>query len=597
MHTTLALILALVALPLNPAQNEGGEAWESTPPRELSQRGAQNLAALAELLALVRFFHPDDAAAKADWEAFASAGVLALEEARDAADLAARLVDLFAPIAPAVQVFDADGRPTDGAGGLEAPSESSGELSVTWWRHHGPGWVSPQGAIGPFASERVRRPARGDALPPDTPDPHDVHEVQLAGGAIARVPFALWADADGTFPRGERAPLAAPTVQRARGEDRTTRLAAVVLAWGALRHFYPYFHAVEVDWPGELLATLGRAATDADDQEFLVTLELLVAALQDGHGLVFYMRTAPRGTLPLLWDLVEDELVVTVPDPEGKLERGDVVARIDGQPVAGHLAELSSRISSATPGWMRARLRQAARVGPRGQEVELEVFGADERRRKVLLTYLKQAPTLEEARPPAISELEEALLYVDLERVESQAWAAALARVAQARGVIFDLRGYPKGLAPNALLPHLSAESLASAYWRIPVLEGLSLGSPEYVESRWNLPPALPRISGKVVFLMDGRAISYAESLLGIVEAYALGELVGEPTAGTNGNIATMSLPGGYRLTFSAMRVDQHDRSAHHGVGILPTVPASRTIAGVRAGRDELLEAALEQLR
>jgi hypothetical protein len=42
------------------------------------------------------------------------------------------------------------------------------------------------------------------------------------------------------------------------------------------------------------------------------------------------------------------------------------------------------------------------------------------------------------------------------------------------------------------------------------------------------------------------------------------------------------------------MRVLKHDGSRHHGVGIAPTVPVSRTIAGVIAGRDELLEKAIE---
>jgi C-terminal processing protease CtpA/Prc len=42
------------------------------------------------------------------------------------------------------------------------------------------------------------------------------------------------------------------------------------------------------------------------------------------------------------------------------------------------------------------------------------------------------------------------------------------------------------------------------------------------------------------------------------------------------------------------MRVLKHDGSRHHGVGILPTVPVERTRAAVAAGRDELLEKAIE---
>jgi C-terminal processing protease CtpA/Prc len=45
------------------------------------------------------------------------------------------------------------------------------------------------------------------------------------------------------------------------------------------------------------------------------------------------------------------------------------------------------------------------------------------------------------------------------------------------------------------------------------------------------------------------------------------------------------------------MKVLKQDGSRHHGVGIQPTVPCSRTKAGVAAGRDEQLERALAIVR
>jgi len=46
--------------------------------------------------------------------------------------------------------------------------------------------------------------------------------------------------------------------------------------------------------------------------------------------------------------------------------------------------------------------------------------------------------------------------------------------------------------------------------------------------------------------LINGSAISYAESTLGIVEHYKLAEIVGSATAGMNGNVNPIRLPGGY---------------------------------------------------
>jgi C-terminal processing protease CtpA/Prc len=84
---------------------------------------------------------------------------------------------------------------------------------------------------------------------------------------------------------------------------------------------------------------------------------------------------------------------------------------------------------------------------------------------------------------------------------------------------------------------------------------------------------------------------------MSFVEHYRLGEIVGSPTAGTNGNLSEITAPSGCRTTFSGLRVTKHDGSRLHLIGIQPTIPASRTIAGVVAGRDEVLERALAYVR
>jgi C-terminal processing protease CtpA/Prc len=135
------------------------------------------------------------------------------------------------------------------------------------------------------------------------------------------------------------------------------------------------------------------------------------------------------------------------------------------------------------------------------------------------------------------------------------------------------------------------------AQWHIPQVRFPDREHMTFQFSNWRVPPMTPRFTDKVAFIIDGRAISYAETYMGIIEHYRLTEIVGEPTAGTNGNVNPLFLPGGYGVNFTGMKVLKHDGSQHHGIGILPTVPASRTIEGIAAGRDELLEKAIEVVR
>ena len=84
---------------------------------------------------------------------------------------------------------------------------------------------------------------------------------------------------------------------------------------------------------------------------------------------------------------------------------------------------------------------------------------------------------------------------------------------------------------------------------------------------------------------------------MSFIEHYKLGEIVGQPTAGANGNNNPFSLPGGFRIGWTGMKVVKHDGSQHHQIGIQPTVPVKRTLQGVIAGRDELFEKALELIQ
>jgi hypothetical protein len=196
----------------------------------------------------------------------------------------------------------------------------------------------------------------------------------------------------------------------------------------------------------------------------------------------------------------------------------------------------------------------------------------------------------------SIRKLAPGIWYVDLNRAPMPAIDSVMDSLAGARGVVFDLRGYPYN--NHEVICHLltGKENRSENWMRIPQIiypdrERIAGWS----EFGWSyLTPKPPRIAGKVVFLIDGTAISYAESFLGYIEGFKLAEIVGQPTAGTNGNVNPLQLPGGYAFNWTGMKVLKHDGSQHHLIGIQPTVPLQRTLAAVRAGRDEYIEQALK---
>lgn len=565
----------------------------------LTDRERDNLVAAAKLLAYVRFFHPsDEAAAVKAWGHVAARALVAAAPATDAADLARRLQAAFAPLAPTLVVWAGDEAPSL----PPPPAEATQRL---YWEHRGAGGLAPAGAGNVYRSRR-RHAAVSTA---DVQAEHAACFVDkaLGGGVVCRLPVRVYADDDGTLPRPLLAEPAAnwriaASLPRLEVRDRSTRLAAVALCWGVMQHFYPYFDVVTTDWDAALPEALQRAAVDPDARALLTTLRTLVAELHDGHGNVFQPELMPRTLLPLEFGFAGDDLVVmaTRSTTVGAVRPGDVVVALDGTPAATYLDAMARTISAATDGWRRqveARSLPASFVDRAVVTLRLRRPGGDEYEVDVHTVDASSLAPVAPRKPTSGTEVAPGIVYFDLDGAETAELDKLMPALAAAKGIVFDLRGYP-GSAGHALLGHLTDEVIQSARWHVPIVtlpdrEGWTFDE----TGRWTILPTAPRLRAEVAFLTGSGAISYAESVMGIVEHYRLGEIVGAPTAGTNGNVNPFDLPGGYRVAWTGMKVLKHDGSRHHGVGIQPTVPVEPTPQGIAAGRDEVLERALVVLQ
>jgi C-terminal processing protease CtpA/Prc len=309
---------------------------------------------------------------------------------------------------------------------------------------------------------------------------------------------------------------------------------------------------------------------------------------------VFHERVRHFAVPQVSLGWVEEELVVLGPTDDGALVAGDVVVAIDGVPVPEAFRAAAASISASTPQHLRFKSLRTLGGGEPGTTVPLEVRGRDGGTRTVTVARGASAPP--EPRPGEIEELEDGIYYLDLGRIEKADFDAdVVSELASARGIVFDLRGYPKIWTEP--LAHLIDEPIECAQWLVPVVALPDRKATTFEQSSWFVEPVKPRFTGKIVFLTDGRAVSAAETYMNLVAFHRLAPIVGEATAGTNGNVNPFVLPGGYYVSWTGMKVLAQDGARHHGVGVQPTVPCARTLAGIAAGRDEQLEKALELVR
>lgn len=534
-------------------------------PDPLSARGEANLVAFTRLVAYVRFFHPSDEAAATDWNSFVVSNVPTIEAAKTRTELLARLEAVFRPIAPTLMLHPA-------GKAMSPPPAAAAEGTLVAWRHRGVGLTQPS----IYNSQRA----------PVIDGQPRVTRLDLGGEIGAVMPTTAYSRDLAAKPASP-APAAAFS-----GDDRSVRLAAIILGWGVLRQFYPYFDVVKTDWDAELPKALRAAAVDPDSRRFRVTLARMVAALHDSHGNVYYR--SPSLGLPIAWAWIEGKVVITGLPEAGApgLSVGAVVKRIDGVDIDQRLALLDTEVCAATPQWRRVKMLQLLQQRDDATPAILEGDGPDDRPFRAALAPAPWNAVREVKKRMALANFSEprpGVIYVDLVQVTEQDLKEHLAVLASARGVVLDDRGYPSAAAMR-LLPHLSDQTLKSSPFEMLTFTRPDQQEVAFENKGWTLPPIAPRVAGKLVLLTGGGTISYAESWAGVFENARLGAIVGGPTAGTNGDINRMTLPGGYLVLFTGLRVRKPDGSPHHGVGIIPTDAVEQTLAGVRAGRDEVLE-------
>ncbi len=423
------------------------------------------------------------------------------------------------------------------------------------------------------------------------------------------VPLALYSDTDGTLPHSDveslknlQAIIEDSKFSELSADSKYVRLAGIAKLWNVIQHSYPYFELYNIDWNGILNDALKFAVISKNGVDFLKYLQIITANLNDGHAGAAYSKHKFNYCYPpFLLDHAEGKYVVSrIFEKDTGLLEGDVLTEIDGRDVHEFAEEEGELISSATEGSrINGILWGRLTKGEKDSIIRMKILreGAKfdaETKRNFQFSDVKEKGYYPEYRPEKISEVKPGIFYVDLTRLTTEELNGKIPELADAKGVIFDVRGYPK--LECDFLNNLSDKKLYSAKWNVP-----QIIYPDYenlvgfdTSERWEMEPLEPQFKGKIVFMTNGGAISYAESLMGIVEAYSLGEIIGEQTAGTNGNVNPIYLPGGYTAQFTGMKVLKHDDTPHYGVGIHPTIPVSRTIKGIREKRDEFLEKALE---
>lgn len=541
-----------------------GEAAPPAPDARPVQR-PDHLAAFARLFGALRFFYPAQAGGD-EWHALAIAGVAAAERARDPAELAHVLEVWAQAIGPAIHIYP---------GRAAAPDPTFGPLTPGW--HH----FGVAGESAAFQSAFVGA---------DDDHPAGAVERDLGLGLAVRFPRA--------FPGQNVAHrLARPPARDAcavRDDPRGERLATMLTVWSVMEHFHPHLDVLPIHWSAALPPALDDAARVTDPDALVHAIQRLLAPLQDAGAWVDH-EARLRSPLPLSWRCLGDDLVIdAVSAGERRLRPGDIVETIDGVPAIDLLRATEAESSAATPAARRWQAATRLRVDAAGPTTALGLRDPTGARRSVTLEHTRPVDLFRRSYPP-IRRVDGDVAVVELHRLDDDARARLPRDLADARGVVFDLRAHVGG--SWRFLGHLVDDARPIAGWQKmeTVLPGRA-ATRLHTTAGATLPAIAPRLRVPVAFLADARTGPEGERMLALVAAFELGAIVGETTMGAHCRDNGVWIPDGTFVRWTACR-DLAPDGTPAVAGVAPTIPVQPTAADLAAGRDPVLDAAVAHLR
>jgi C-terminal processing protease CtpA/Prc len=561
------------------------------------EQKVEYLYTFAKAYGYVKYFHPSDEAAQIDWKQFAVYGAEKVEECKSTLELIGTLNELFKPIAPTVIFSSVNGKVDFDFDHIK-PKSTDG-YGITFWQHRGVGFGTDSKYQSLYSSTRVNRDTTSKKTLFDYhPSSTEIIEKDIGSGIVCQIPIVLYFNEEGTYQKVSKESFNALKEKLIYSsispQNLAVRIGNVVNTFNVFQHFYPYFDVIDIDWEDCLRKALRQSFSDSDFDDHTKTLQKFTSHLRDGH---IYFYGSKNNFIPQIsWEWVENQLVITrVFEPNLDLSVGDVVTRINGVKPRKYFDEIESRISAGTSGNLKYKAKYASLLGPEGTKIKIRVNNETKE-------LVRNKDYYSDRRLIAVNQKEydfigDSIAYLNLDIISMTKINKLLPRLEQCNAIICDLRGYPNG--NHEFITHLlSNDDTTQAWMRIPNIvypdQERIVGYDHY---NWMglMKVREPYLGDKkIIFIIDGRAISYAESYLGYIEGYRLATIIGQPSAGTNGNVNAFSLSGGLNIMFTGMKVLKHDGSQHHGTGIIPDVYLTKTIKGVKEGRDEFLERAME---
>jgi hypothetical protein len=389
--------------------------------------------------------------------------------------------------------------------------------------------------------------------------------------------------------------------------DTGYRLLALFRYWSIINYFSPYRNLTEYDWNQVLKKFIPQFLAAKDVKEYTLTTLRLIATIKDTHANISnYNPTLEsfkgRYRVPFRADFVENHLVVSgfrsdTLNIQNKVKLGDIIVSINGVSIE-KLVKRYLPITSASN--YETQLRDLPwNYLMRTNDEELQfVLQRNGRVIKLNIQMLKGKSNYvdpEYKEKEAYHLIGDKIGYVNAGRYQNSELPEMRKRFAKTKGIIVDLREYPSDFMPYTFVNYI--KSSKSLFAKFSTVDYLNPGTFVITDSAYNGSGKMgDSYNGKVIVIVNSDTQSRGEFTAMALQSSPNVSVIGSQTAGADGDVTAIVLPGGILTMISSRGIYYPDNSPTQRIGVKIDEFVKPTIKGIINKKDELLEKAINIL-
>lgn len=388
------------------------------------------------------------------------------------------------------------------------------------------------------------------------------------------------------------------------------RLLCLFRYWNIINYFYPYVSLTDQKWDSVLDELVLDFKNAKDTDNYVSAIRKLVIKTDDGHNGFSIFNIEKEDTYffaPFEYAFIEQKIIVThvYQDSLSKLNNikvGDIITKMEDTPILSKVKELLEQVNGSNFEFKESKVWPYL-LGSRTKNITLQIQRNDSffltNISKCTINYLRVLMNSDYTILDSL--ISNDIAYINLKKLQPKQVKTLMAKYKSTKGMIIDIRNYPNGVWPK-LAQYLNKEKKEFAVFKAANLNNPGTFINSKLNKKWlSITYAGSNnknfYKGKVVLLVNSQTISHSEFTCMALQTAPNVLIIGSKTAGADGNVTEIPLPGGYTTYMSSLGVYYPDGRETQRIGIIPNIYVKQTIKGVKSGKDEILHRAIEYVK